>query len=139
MRKFRQQDMEQVLGIWLEASAQAHHFIPRKFWESKLPDMRESYIPSSETYVYEDGGAVKGFIALHENTIAAIFASPENWNKGIGTLLMAQAKALFADLRLTVYKENANSIRFYKKCGFSIVREQIDEHTGHPELLMAFP
>ena len=27
----------------------------------------------------------------------------------------------------------------FKKCGFKIELEQIDEHTGHPELLMVFP
>ena len=138
MREFRQRDMEQVLDIWLEASIQAHHFISREFWKSKVSDMRKSYIPCSETYVYEDSGVVKGFIALHENTIAAIFVSPGSQNMGIGTLLMAQAKTLSADLRLTVYKENANSIRFYKKCGFSVAQEQVDAHTGRPELLMVF-
>jgi len=128
--------MEQVIKIWLEASVQAHHFIPREFWESKVTDMRALYIPNSDTYVYEDNGAVKGFISLHKNTIAAIFVSPDSQNKGIGTQLIAQAKNICSSLRLTVYKENSNGIRFYQKCGFTVDREQYDEHTGHPELLM---
>ncbi len=131
--------MERVLQIWLEASIQAHHFIPCEYWESKVSDMRELYIPNSDTYVYEQDGAVQGFIALHEKTIAAIFVSPDCQNQGIGSRLMAQAKELHSSVLLTVYKENSKAMRFYKKSGFTVVQEQLDAHTGHLELLMRFP
>lgn len=101
--------------------------------------MRDLYIPNSETYVYEHNGIAKGFIALRDNTIAALFVSPDSQQRGIGLRLMDKAKSLFPCLNLTVYKENHDSIRFYEKCGFRIVEEQIDDHTGHPELVMLFP
>ena len=41
-------------------------------------------------------------------------------------------------LQLTVYKDNAPSIQFYEKHGFTVAGEQTDEHTGHAELLMEF-
>ncbi|WP_320170229.1 N-acetyltransferase [Maridesulfovibrio sp.] len=139
IRKFNIQDMDMVLNIWLEASIQAHCFISRDFWESKVSDMRNIYIPNSETYVYEADGTVKGFIALHHNTVAALFVSPDSQRQGIGTQLLEEAKSMIPNLNLTVYKANSNGIRFYRKCGFRVAKEQIDEHTGHPELLMIFP
>lgn len=139
VRIFQQHDIDRIIEIWLEASIQSHHFISPNFWKSKASDMRESYIPDSETYVFEHNGVVEGFLSLHENDIAALFVAPASQNKGIGTRLMARAKALSPSLRLTVYKENARGIRFYERNGFTVAREQIDEHTGHPELLMVFP
>ncbi len=34
----------------------AHDFVKSEFWKSKVDDMREIYIPSGETYVYEEEG-----------------------------------------------------------------------------------
>ena len=139
IRAFKPSDMEPVLQIWLDASIQAHHFIPKQFWESRMNDMRNIYVPSGETYVYLEENNILGFMSLMENTLAALFVVPEQQGKGIGKQLMAKAKLLRQDLVLTVYKENQNSIEFYKKCGFVIVKEQIDVHTAHPELVMRYP
>ncbi len=139
LRPFQRQDMEQVIRIWLAASIQAHDFIPKEFWESKVADMRELYIPGSETYVYEEHGEVLGFISLREAVIAALFVAPRSQRRGIGACLMARAKELFSSLTLSVYKKNLTGIRFYRNHGFVVAKEQLDEHTGRPELLMHFP
>ena len=130
--------MGHVLDIWVDASVRAHGFIPKEFWELNRSQMRDTYLPASETYVYEQEGAVKGFLSLYDNTIAAIFVNPDCQGRGIGQQLMAKAKELRESLNLTVYKANTKSIEFYQKCGFSIVKEQVDDHTGHSELVMMF-
>ena len=61
IREFTDSDMDQVLSIWLDASVQAHDFVDRYFWESKLDDMRDLYIPGPETFVYDDEDTLKGF------------------------------------------------------------------------------
>ncbi len=136
IREFESSDMNDVLDIWLKASIKAHSFVERKFWESKIDDMREIYIPASDTFVFADKGIIKGFFSLHGDTLAAMFVSPEFQGKGIGQKLMDKAKSLRNKLDLTVYKENAKSIDFYKKCGFVMIEEKVDEHTGHIEILM---
>jgi len=136
IRQVQQSDMDQVIAIWLEASIKAHDFVTREFWESKVEDMREIYIPSGETWVCEKEGSIRGFLSLVENTLAAIFVSPDYQGTGIGKQLMTRAKEVRSNLNLTVYKENRKGVEFYEKCGFQVEREQIDEHTGHPELLM---
>lgn len=138
IRNFQQSDIDQVINIWLTASIKAHDFVNSEFWKSKVKDMREIYIPITETYVYEEEEVIKGFVSLHEDTLAAIFVFPDSQRAGIGNQLMRKAKKVRDNLKLTVYKENISSIEFYKKCGFKVEFEQIDEHTGYPELVMKF-
>ena len=138
IRNFKHNDIEQTLKIWLDASTQAHDFVSKDFWKSKIDDMRNIYFPMSETYVFDDNEKILGFVSLCENTIAAIFVLPNSQGKGIGTQLMNKAKQIRKKLNLYVYKSNINTIEFYKKCGFKIEKEQIDKHTGHPELFMVY-
>jgi putative acetyltransferase len=136
IREFNPSDMDQVISIWLEASIKAHDFIDSNFWKSKIKEMREIYMPSTETYVYEIEETIIGFVSLSHDTLAAIFVAPSAQGQGIGKQLMRKAKNVRKHLNLTVYKENYKSIEFYEQCGFEIEQEQIDEHTGHPELVM---
>ncbi|SDL65145.1 putative acetyltransferase [Franzmannia pantelleriensis] len=138
IRDFIASDMDSVLSIWLESSAEAHDFVDRAFWESKLDDMRNIYIPASETYVYKSGSEVKGFFSLHGDTLAAIFVAPGCQGEGIGQALMAKAKSLRERITLDVYKENKKTVDFYKRCGFRVVSEKADPHTGCAELVMVF-
>lgn len=138
IRAFESSDMNDVLDIWLEASIEAHGFVGKEFWESRVDDMRETYVPGSDTYVFSENGTVKGFFSLHEDSLAAMFVSADAQGKGIGQQLMNKAKSLRRKLNLTVYRENEKSIRFYRKCGFKPVKERVDEHTGHIEILMGY-
>ena len=138
IRAYKSSDITKILEIWLEASIEAHDFIDSKFWKSKVDEMRDVYIPSAETYVYEEKGIVKGFVSLSNNILAAIFVSPKDQGKGIGMQLMQKVKDIRNNLSLTVYKENKRSINFYIKCGFSVVQEQTDSNTGHQEFVMTF-
>jgi len=138
IREFNQSDIDQIISIWLEASIKAHDFIDSEFWKSKINDMKEIYIPSAETYVFEEGNELKGFASLLGDTLAALFVSPRYQGKGIGKQLILKSKSIREKLILTVYKENKRSIEFYRKNGFKIIQEQIDNHTGHSELLMKF-
>ena len=136
IRDYRAADIDQILAIWLSASIKAHDFIESEFWKSKVSEMRDVYIPASETLVYEAEGEIVGFYSLYENNLAAIFVAPNAQGKGVGTVLLDDAKSRRKNLQLTVYKDNIASIKFYEKHGFTLMGEQIDEHTGHPELIM---
>ncbi len=138
IRKFRESDMAQVLKIWLDASIEAHDFVEHGFWESKVDDMENIYLPAGENYVYEENGKIKGFFSLVDETLAAIFVDPASQGCGIGKTLIAKAKKLRSSLKLSVYKKNIKSVNFYINHGFVIVKEQIDKHTGEAEILMSW-
>ena len=136
IREYREADIDHILDTWLSASIKAHSFVGSKFWQSKVSEMRELYIPASETFVYEVDEQIAGFYCLYGNTLAAVFVSPSLQGQGIGSALMDDAKSRRSCLQLSVYSQNAPSIRFYKKHGFIALNEQIDEQTGHPEFIM---
>jgi len=138
IRAYREKDLEAMLSIWLRASAKAHSFVGREYWESQIDNMRTVYIPASENYVYEIDSTIVGFYSLHGDTLAAIFVSPEHQGQGVGTALLDHAKTKRTQLKLTVYKENPASFGFYLSQGFCVVGEQPDEHTGHLEYSMLF-
>ena len=134
IRGFHPSDMDAVIEIWLDASIRAHDFVAENFWRSRVIDMREVYIPASETYVYEEAGCIRGFVCLVGEALAALFVSPRAQGRGVGQ----KSKHVRQNLNLTVYKENQKSVDFYKRCGFRSVKEQIDKYTGHSEIVMVF-
>ncbi|MDT8895229.1 GNAT family N-acetyltransferase [Halomonas sp. I1] len=138
IRAYREADIDRVLDIWLSASIKAHGFVDPAFWQSKVGEMRDRYIPASEIFVYERNDRVVGFYSLFEDTLAAIFVDPDLQGQGIGTTLLDDAKGRREGLRLTVYRENAPSVRFYENHGFVSLGEQVDENTGHAEIVMGY-
>ncbi len=138
IRPYNKPDVDSILHIWLNASIQAHNFISSNYWESKQEDMKNIYLPASETYIYEDDTTkeILGFISLVDNYLAAIFVEPGNQGKGIGTLLLNHVKAIREELTLHVYLENSSSVDFYTKNGFVVSDQQTDHNTGAQELKM---
>ncbi|MFF3924065.1 N-acetyltransferase [Paenibacillus lactis] len=138
IRLMTDNDMDSVIGIWLAASKEAHHFIPQEYWESKEKDMRTVYLPMADTYVLEDGAGTVGFISTVQHALAALFVHPREQGKGYGRALLQSVKERSPKLELKVYKENENAFRFYSRHGFTVVEETVDEDTGHAEYVMAW-
>jgi len=139
IRPFKDPDMDEVIEVWIEASEEAHDFVKPGFWSSRAEDMREKYIPMSETCVFEEAGKIRGFLCLCGMTVAALFVSPAFQGGGIGGRLMRKAKEQWSEMNLTVYKDNSGAVRFYKRQGFESLSERIDECTGQVEIVMHFP
>ncbi|UIR57384.1 N-acetyltransferase [Sphingobacterium sp. SRCM116780] len=136
IREAQQEDIDQLVNIWYEASIVAHDFIPESYWKENKQLMSDHYLPASEVYVATDGQIRVGFIALVEDDIAAIFVLPAYQGQGKGSLLLNHAKKLRDRLLLKVYKKNLSSVGFYQAQGFTIIDESIDEQTGENEYVM---
>lgn len=136
IRPYHANDANAVLDIWLSASIQAHAFIDESFWHDQLGAMREIYLPQAETLVLEEAGQIRGFASLHEHRLAALFVDPSAQGQGLGKRLLDEAKRRRNVLELSVYSANVRACRFYQACGFAVVTEQNDPHSGHPERVM---
>lgn len=130
-------EINQVMSIWLEATIKAHHFIPTTYWQKSYHLVKETYLPQSDTYVYIENNEIVAFISIiDEDFIGAIFVSSRQHRKGIGGKLIEYCQSRYGNLSLAVYKENSQAVDFYKKMGFKCVREQLNEDTHEAEYIM---
>ena len=118
---------ELALTGWTEAEKQT--FIEMQFaaqWQdysNRFPDAEQSIvlhegIPAGRIWVNRGDEEIR---------LLDIALLPEFWNSGTGTILLQQlqgeASALAKPLRHTVYKDNVDALRFYKRLGFAIVED----------------
>ena len=71
IRKLAQEDLEAVMGIWLEANLKAHDFIEADYWKSNFEAVKET-LAQAEVYVYTEDTKIKGFIGIVEGYIAGL-------------------------------------------------------------------
>lgn len=102
---------------------------------------REHVFPTCTVTVATDAGAVVGYLAVDgEGFVAACYLAPEARGRGIGTALLAHAKALQPEgLTLWAFLANQAARRFYAREGFVEVRRTDgDNEEGLPDVLLAW-
>ncbi|MCM3739431.1 N-acetyltransferase [Oceanobacillus luteolus] len=136
IRKYNKTEVNTLLKIWYEGSVIAHDFIDKDYWKSKQTDMREAYLPMSETYVISNEKEINGFISMVDDYLAALFIDVKHQGEGYGKRLLNFIKDRRKNIQLKVYKKNRNAVDFYLRNGFVIKEELIDEQTAEEEFLM---
>ena len=129
--------IDNVMKIWLEVNIRAHDFIKEDYWMANY-DYVKNALPEATVYVYEDNNEIKGFIGIIEEYIAGLFVSNQYQNEGIGSRLLEQCKKVYSVLRLDVYAKNLKAINFYKKNGFKIEKEKVNDDTKEVEYSMVW-
>lgn len=137
IRKFRDEDIDEVMELWFAGNVQAHYFIPSEYWENNY-EVVKNMLPQANLSVCEKEKQILGFIGLQENYIAGIFVKAASQSKGIGRQLLDSVKQDRTHLTLHVYKKNERGIRFYRREGFWIQEEQVEESTGEVEFKMVW-
>lgn len=137
IRQLQNKDIDKIMEIWLESTIDAHKFISKEYWNENYNIVKDVYIPMSKTFIYEDNDDIRGFISVINNDfIGALFVEKNYQSQGIGKSLIDYAKNLYDNLSLAVYKENEKALEFYKKMGFKIISENINEDTNCVEYIM---
>ena len=77
-------------------------------------------------------------IWLDTNIKTHYFISAEMQSQGIGKILLNYVKRKRNKLLLNVYQKNTRAISFYKREGFEIQCNSIDEATGERDYVMAW-
>ena len=90
------------------------------------------YLPKAETWVACLDETPVGFIGLIDTFIGGLFFSPAHQGMGIGAALLANAFRLKGDLSLTVYGQNKEAQRFYRRHGFHNVSHHPVDDDGLP-------
>lgn len=123
--------------IWFTSNIEAHDFIDEAYWLENKSAV-EAALPSATLFVYSIDDTIVGFLGLMDTYIAGIFVLNAYRSHGIGTQLLAKAKAEQPQLTLAVYKKNAAALRFYLKNDFVIQKERLDAETDEWEAQMTW-
>ena len=135
IRKLQNVDINKVVDIWLKTNLEAHDFIPGQYWTSNYEAVKKM-LPQAEVYVYEDNKIIQGFVGVRDEYIEGIFVSGKMQSHGIGKALLDYIKDKKVRLQLNVYQKNIRAMSFYKREGFTIQSEGLDEFTGEKEYVM---
>lgn len=137
IRKHTEKDLEPIMKIWQLSSTMAHPFLNSTFVEKVESDMRNVYIPGSDTWVYENDGVLVGFISMIDNEIGGLFVSPEYHSKGLGTKLLDFVGKFNAQLEVEVFEKNEIGRSFYDKKGFILSKDYIHQQSGERVLRLS--
>ncbi|CCI84567.1 acetyltransferase [Lactobacillus pasteurii DSM 23907 = CRBIP 24.76] len=137
IRKFENSDTAEVMQLWLNGNLDAHPFIEKEYWQANFQEV-EKQLLDAEVFVYEQDGQIKGFIGLMGNYIAGIFVDRNSRSTGIGQKLLDYVKDRHEALLLEVYQKNQRAIDFYRRQGFIISSEQVDEEADEIDLTMTW-
>ncbi len=135
IRKFKNEDINIIMQIWINENIKIHNFISKEYWKNNY-DYVKNILPEAEIYVYVLQGKIIGFIGINENYIEGIFVKANNQCKGIGTSLLNKVKENKNTLTLKVYEKNINAINFYKKNNFKTIKEVFDKRLKEKEYIM---
>ncbi|GAA3653684.1 N-acetyltransferase [Asaccharospora irregularis] len=137
IRSIQDKDINKVMDIWLRSTIKAHDFILKEYWDNSYNTVKDVYIPMADTFIYEDEESIKGFISIINNEfIGALFVDTDSQGGGIGKKLINFAIDKYKNLSLAVYKDNVKSVVFYKRMGFTVVKEQVNQDSGYTEYIM---
>lgn len=137
IRKFKNEDIDSVMEIWLGENIKSHDFVDEKYWKNNY-DLVKKMILEAEIYVYVEGQEIVAFLGLMDTYIAGIFVDSNYQSQGIGKELLDFAKSIKDNLSLEVYLENNGAFSFYKREKFVVKEKSIDESTGESEYLMTW-
>ncbi|VTP62246.1 Uncharacterized N-acetyltransferase YjaB [Leclercia adecarboxylata] len=139
IRKWLNDDVEPLLALWLESTTVAHPFIDAQYWQESEPVVREVYLPSAETWVWEEKGQLRGFISVMQSAyVGALFVEPAYAGQGIGHALIHHVQQRYPSLSLEVLPEEQSGGEFLPCSGFRIEDSAWQEDTQHPTWLMSW-
>lgn len=135
IKEFKEENIQEVMKIWLKTNIDAHYFIPEDHWNG-LYHLVENLLPKADIYLYKIENNICGFIGINNNYIEGLFISSSYQSNGYGKELLNYVKSFKNELTLKVYFQNQSAINFYLREGFTIIDESMDENTQELELTM---
>ncbi|MBL8521067.1 MAG: GNAT family N-acetyltransferase [Betaproteobacteria bacterium] len=139
IRAYRPADLQDVLRVWAVASAQAHAFLDPAFLAVEREKISREWLPKADTWVWEAGGRLTGFLSLIGQEVGALFVDPAAQRSGIGSALIGHARALHGELEVDVFADNPIGRAFYVRCGFEVLRSGIHPETRRGMLRLRSP
>ncbi len=142
-------DEQDALARLFQRAREGWEYVPR-VPDHALPTIAgELFERHEEVWLAEEARRPLGFLAIRRSrrhgweVLEKLYVDPEAQNRGVGTALLGQAKALRpGGLVLWVFQQNTGARRFYERHGFRVVALRFgtaaDNMEGEPDALYAW-
>ena len=123
LRSGERKDIAQI-ALMLRTSYDRMPYIPRLHTADEDLAYVAGLLSDHEVWVADDGEGVRGFAVLSADQLLQIHVSPDDQNRGVGSLLLDKAKERLPEgFSLWVFQQNTGARRFYERHGLELVRE----------------
>ncbi len=113
-------DAPTITRVFQAARDHSLAFLPKLHTDAEDHAFFAKLLDRMPVTVAEAGGAVVAFLALDGDEIDQLYVDPAHHRQGLGTALLAHAKARSDHLELWVFQRNRGAIAFYEAHGFAI-------------------
>ena len=122
LRRAGPEDAPAIAELFL-ASFHATYAFPLAHTDDEVRAwIRDTLVPSSETWVAVAGTKIVGLMALGDGFLDQLYVLPGWWRRGIGRSLGALARERRPDgLDLYTFQVNATARAFYERQGFTAI------------------
>ena len=130
IRKFKNEDITQIMTIWTKGNFESNYFIDKDYWLEKFNNVKKQYLSESYIYVYDENNEIKGYVSLLDNGyISDIYIKKQYQRQGIGRRLINYCKERNKKITLHVYERNVQATLFFIAMNFKNQGIQINEET----------
>lgn len=132
IRQARSDEKGRLHAIWRDSVRATHGFLAEEDFEFYSGLVRDEMLPAGTFWVAVDSqDHAVGFLQVEGGKVEALFVDPARHRRGIGTALMAHARALSPVLELEA-NEQSGAVEYYRRLGFvEIARSEVDG-SGRP-------
>lgn len=133
LRMSRPDDRKALFAVWNASVRATHGFVSEADLAMYAGLVRDYYLPQTSVLVGVDAhDAPVGFIGVLGNRIEALFVHPDRHGRGIGRMLVDDAKAKHRELYVDVNEQNEGARSFYDRTGFRRIGRSPLDGCGKP-------
>ncbi len=139
IRKIKEEDLTNVMTIWVKGNFKANSFIEKDYWLEIYNQTKLDFLENYKTYVYVENDEILGFISICDNEIKAIYVKEEKRENGIGTKLLNHCRDNLGEnteMYVKIFEKNMKGILFFSKRQFKNNKIQLNEQFNETEYIM---
>ena len=133
-RRAELKDMAALARLHRETVRKSLAFVPDLHTAEEDIDFFEGQLfPNNDVWLVEEGGHILGYAAHSPGWLNHLYVHPNHQGRGVGDLLVRQAKADDQHLQLWAFQKNKRARRFYEERGFVLEHLTDGKHNEEHE------
>lgn len=135
IEKAKSEESSEILDIFVKARKEMT-YLPQIHTHDETRNFIEDLVKSGNVFVAKENRKITGFMEVENEWLHHLYIAPSYQSKGYGKLMLDKAKELSPNaLKLWVFEDNKNAIKFYEREGFKLQKKRSQKETTNEENL----